>query len=69
MLLQFDSLLYPQYPGLEDCNIKDVGIDIIPDEWYLVHVNYFGGYRCYKCDQLRGLMELLGDKIKVRYRG
>lgn len=48
-------------------SISDMGIDICPDEWFLVHTNYnnhYGRYYFHKCDQIDGLFEFLKDNIK-----
>ena len=57
----------------------DIGIDICPDEWFLVHITgnsvlsigdqphtfpFRGSYQYYKCDQLDGLLDCLKNIVK-----
>ena len=49
--------------------IMDIGIDVLPDEWFLVHINCdYSDYSFYKCDQLEGLFRFLEDKSKNNLR-
>lgn len=49
--------------------IVDMGIDVLPDEWFLVHINCsYSGYDFFKCDQLEGLYRFLEDKSKNNLR-
>ena len=40
----------------------DFGIDILNDEWFLIHLNYGDGdYIFFKCDQFEGLEKFVED--------
>jgi hypothetical protein len=41
----------------------DFGIDILNDEWFLIHLNYGdgGAYIFFKCDQFEGLEKFVDD--------
>ena len=40
----------------------DFGIDILEDEWFLIHLNYGDGdYIFFKCDQFEGLEKFVED--------
>jgi hypothetical protein len=45
----------------------DFGIDILDDEWFLVHLNQdgIGNYIFFKCDQFEGLEKFVDDLTRI----
>lgn len=45
----------------------DFGIDILDDEWFLVHLNQdgIGNYIFFKCDQFEGLEKFIDDLTRI----
>jgi hypothetical protein len=39
----------------------DFGIDILSDDWFLIHLNYGDDYILFKCDQFEGLEKFVED--------